>query len=360
MIILNKKQPTQKLRLVSFSNPEVYYEISVADKTCTCEAFKKGHCKHLDAVGIYKTKPWTGSTTPSFSQAMSGMVKSIRLRRVEDAMYWLLYLNKMPMNGGRFRLARRILIAAAEDGVSVPVMSKVASNYITMLKLDTPVIQLAAEIARICRFPNWWHSDSGGGGKYLLESLVAYRKNGLYNKLKCLNAEKMFTLLKESVMGGDMKTAMLAFDGLYSSENVTKVELCYFLIKLAGIIKNDQALEVLKVHADHEKSLSSDTNFLGQALWWMVGGGFNSQDSVGIPRSELEDMLEVAALKLKNPHPIPGWCCDGIHCSGVDRRFAGIMVDMVACAEAFRHYGRLSPDDVWLRKFYTLEGMEIL
>jgi hypothetical protein len=45
---------------------------------------------------IYLFRPFTPKTHPTFSQALSGLVKSLRIRRVEEAVYWLQYLDTFP------------------------------------------------------------------------------------------------------------------------------------------------------------------------------------------------------------------------------------------------------------------------
>ena len=141
--LLHSKLPS--IRIKSFSGSGVVYTLDRSDRTCTCLQFAAdGHCKHLDEVGVYQPKQFTPRTHPTFSQALSGMVKSIRLSRVEDAIYFLVYLDQFPPNeklsqkAARFRVARRILIGAAEDGMSISVMEEVAANFKFLCKLDTP------------------------------------------------------------------------------------------------------------------------------------------------------------------------------------------------------------------------------
>jgi hypothetical protein len=43
----------------------------------------------------------------------------------------------------------------------------------------------------------------------------------------------------------------------------------------------------------------------------------------------------------------------------VDRKFAGMWNDMNAVCMAFNHYGRVDPNDKWLRKFYVMDGLDI-
>src|SRR5437016_4168310 len=97
---------------------ENWYKISLDKRTCSCPQFVTARsCKHLNALGIYGTpRPFVAKTHPTFSQALSAMVKSIRVRRAEDAVYWLTYLDTFKEPEFRFRTARRILIGSAEDG----------------------------------------------------------------------------------------------------------------------------------------------------------------------------------------------------------------------------------------------------
>ena len=85
------------IRLKSFGGSGVVYTVDRSGRTCTCLQFvAEGHCKHLNEVGSYEPKQFTPRTRPTFSQALSGLVKSIRLRRTEDAVYWLIYLDEFP------------------------------------------------------------------------------------------------------------------------------------------------------------------------------------------------------------------------------------------------------------------------
>src|SRR5271157_3031800 len=109
-------KPTNMIRLRSFTS-DVWYAISLDDRTCDCPDFQEivRPCKHLNALGIYgQPTPFTPRTHPTFSQALSGLVKSLRIRRVEDAAYWLVYLDGFGHEkGARFRTARRLLVGSA-------------------------------------------------------------------------------------------------------------------------------------------------------------------------------------------------------------------------------------------------------
>src|SRR4051794_35703447 len=94
---------------------EHWYTVRVQEQTCDCPEFsQKTRCEHLTAVGIHRLRPFTPSTHPTFSQALSGLVKSLRIRRLDDAIYWLVYLDTFGEAQQRFRTARRLLIGSAE------------------------------------------------------------------------------------------------------------------------------------------------------------------------------------------------------------------------------------------------------
>ena len=59
-------------------------------------------------------------------------------------------------------------------------------------------------------------------------------------------------------------------------------------------------------------------------------------------------------------HTVPEWGCDGVHCIGNDIRYAGMWDRMDAVCQQHRHYGKVSPDDLWLEDvFYSLEGLQM-
>jgi hypothetical protein len=128
-----------------------WYSISIDQKTCDCPNFgtKGSGCEHLAALGIHRLRPFTPTTHPTFSQALSGLVKSLRIRRVEDAVYWLIHLDSFKGAQYRFRTARRLLIGSAEDGHSVAVMETVAKKFWKLSKPQSELIDLVAEAIRI-------------------------------------------------------------------------------------------------------------------------------------------------------------------------------------------------------------------
>src|ERR1700733_12780450 len=89
-----------------------WYRICRDARTCECAHFRAmpgPPCKHLIALGIQsEPRPFVPTIRPTFSQALSGLVKSLRLRKTEDAIYWLVYLDAFREPTSRLRMARRL------------------------------------------------------------------------------------------------------------------------------------------------------------------------------------------------------------------------------------------------------------
>src|SRR5271157_6306123 len=143
---MSRYQPAvNTIRLKSFQG-DGWYNVSLDGKTCDCPDFHNAErCEHLTALGIHRLKPFMPKTHPTFSQALSGLVKSLRIRRVEDAVYWLVYLDGFKEKPYRFRTARRLLIGSAEDGLSVRVMEKVRENFFKISRPQSELISWVAE-----------------------------------------------------------------------------------------------------------------------------------------------------------------------------------------------------------------------
>ena len=164
------------IRIKAFRD-DVWGQVSLQAQTCDCPEWRAraGSCQHLKALGIYPQKPFVPKVQPTFSQALSALVKSIRLRRMEDAVYWLLYLDTFQEASNRFRVARRLLIGSAEDGHSIAVMETAVGNFPHISKLQTELAYLITEAVRICKVPNWWHPVTGGPD-YIYSGMVGNRE----------------------------------------------------------------------------------------------------------------------------------------------------------------------------------------
>jgi hypothetical protein len=236
---MHPNQRSQKIRMKSFVGDR-WHVISLNQKTCDCEQFQVDQrCKHMSALGLYRTRSFTPPVRPTFSQALSGLVKSIRIRRVDEAVYWLVYLDTFKEKQYRFRTARRLLIGSAEDGHSIPVMELIADEFRSVSKLEADLWHLAAETIKICKSPNWWHPDSGGPD-YIYQSPVGYRQwkyKQWDHRLKTLEHEIASAIDcrdKAMAIGG-----VTACSSLEKPEQVGATKQAEFLLRLADERKHD-------------------------------------------------------------------------------------------------------------------------
>lgn len=167
-----------KIQLESFTTPGCFYDVDKDAQTCNCPAFtSNGHCKHLEAVGCYKIRKATLTVQPSYSQALSALVKSVRLRDINEGAYWLHYCwqfrEKLP--GSQFKTVLRLLIGSAEDGHSIAVMEKLAENFPVLLGEHAELEKVMTEFLCICKVPNWWNPVTGGHD-YIRSGLLAQRQ----------------------------------------------------------------------------------------------------------------------------------------------------------------------------------------
>lgn len=346
------------IRLKSFSGNQ-WHNVNVDEKNCDCDQFKfGGRCEHLKVLGIYPIKPFNPRTHPTFSQGLSALIKSIRIRRIEGAVYWLSYLDTFKEKEYRFRTARRLLIGSAEDGHSIPVMEEIVRSFRRNSKLETDLLHLIADAVRICRLPNWWHPDSGGPD-YIYQSLLGERAF-LYKKWD----HRLVTLQNEVRYAVEERNraiaigAVMAFNHLQERFGATKQ--AEFLLSLARIIGHDLAARLCEVHLSAKGALAGDNNFLCQAAWMLAGGVSPvAEKTATVTVEECAELLERARERWKKPEPMPRWCTDGLHAAGTDPRFAGLLPQMVAVCRAFQHYGRVEPLDLWLPTFQCYEGLVI-
>jgi hypothetical protein len=283
-------------------------------------------------------------------------VKSLRLRRIEDAVYWLVYLDTFREASSRFRIARRLLIGSAEDGHSIEVMETVGANFPQLARQRTDLLYLAAEALRICKLPNWWHPKSGGKD-YIYSGLLAERKLLHYAGHHTL--DNMTHMIDRGVAEQDKVSAIAGVIGL-SHARLSATKQAELLASIAAKANHPLAERLVQVHLRAKSALSSDNNLLCQAAWMMAGGRSPiAEASDPVFATEVFDLVENAREQWKHPEPIPRWCCDGLHSAGDDVRFMGVWFHMYAACLAFELYGRLDPQDNWIREFCCYDGLTI-
>jgi hypothetical protein len=348
-----------KLRLESFTTKGVCYDVDKDTATCTCPAFDANlHCKHLEAVGVYKQHKTVLSESPNYSQALSALVKSIRIRDIEEGAYWLYYCwsfnNRLP--GSQFRTVRRLLIGSAEDGHSISVMEKLSDNFPALLSKQVGFERVMAELVRICKIPTWWNPVTGGHD-YIRTGMLAWRQTfyerNKYSLDPCLNS------MEAAINDQNKVAAMFWVMKADESGKGAGLHIAQRLLAIAARHEHAPAQRLMRnVYLRHAKSLSDDGNFIGQAAWLLAGGISPVIDKIEpVTRGEVRRLIE--QLNDTQPHPPPEWCCDGVHCAGNDIRYAGMWDRMYAVCNQFNFYGRVSPDE-WIEdKVYSTEGLRV-
>lgn len=333
----------------SFTDESVTYQVDTKKKTCSCPAFKKSKqpCKHMMSIpGLIQTN----IAMPDVKMALSVLIKTVRLRHKEEAVYWLHYLwVRFPKD--RWNIARRLLIMAAEDNLSVPVQVSVAQWMKTGPKQDQDIFSAQQELLRIMGTPNWWGVEEGHAYMETWKTAYALHKKKPYHKVK---HEILMEKMAERIAEKDVVSVFAIHSEIRSREGFNKVAYVSELLSFAYTHEIVPAIRILRLILSNVKALYGDDNYEGQALWWLCGGTFPNQEYPTITKEDSEKMLEFVRSHWtpENKLLVPAWACDGIHTTGKDRRFAGVVSSMVGCCRAFKHYGRLDPLDQWHKSFW--------
>lgn len=340
-------------------NPTTPYLVDINAINCNCEKFKSGiWCKHLEAVGKYRVGKANLSARPSFSQALSGLVKGIRIRNLDEAAYWLTYCwgFRQRLAGSQFRIVRRLLIGSAEDGVSVAVMLKLSENFSTLLAKDVDFTLVMAELVRICKVPNWWLPYTGGHD-YIYQGMLGSRKMLYAPEIYAL--EHCLKHLELAINQHDKVDAQYWVQKAHECSNAGAI-IAHNLLGLASLKKCYPAITLMRdIYLHHQHALREDSNFTCQAVWHLTGGESSVVDQIEtVTRGEVRALIE--KVNATESHIIPSWCCDGVHCAGNDIRYSGMWDRMNAVSNQFNYYGRVNPDDPWLEDiFYSIDGLEV-
>lgn len=344
--------------LRSFSHTDIVYEVDKVSGHCSCHTFAaNAWCKHLEQVGSYKPRNVTLSSRSSYSQALSGLVKGIRLRNLFEAAYWLNYCWSFNdrLSGSQFRTVRRLLIGAAEDGHSIAVMERVSEAFVPLLAKGVELEDVFAQLIRICKVPNWWHPATGGPD-YIYTGLLALRRT-LYDH-DVRSTDQCLISLAQAIDDADPVSALFWTLKAHDSGSKAGLPLAEKLLEIARYRDHGPAIRMIRnIFLRHAKALAADSNFTCQAVWLLAGGISPAIDQIepvlrAEGRSLLEEVLAAPA------HSIPGYMCDGIHCAGNDVRYAGLWDRMFAVCQQYRHYRQVLPSDPWLEgEFYSLDGL---
>lgn len=337
------------------------YRVDLNTSTCACPKFEsEGKCHHLEAVGRFPHRTVNLSARPSFSQGLSGLVKGIRVRDIDEAAHWLNYCwsFREKLSGSQFRIIRRLLIGAAEDGHSIAVMEKLADNFVPLLSKEVEFERVMAELLRICKVPNWWVPETGGHD-YIYQGMLGVRRFqydlGTYALEHCL--QQLEQVIRQHDKAGALYWVMKA----HSCGNTSGLAIAYKLHDFAAQIGCNEAYRLMQnIYLRHERSLRFDANFTCQAAWFLAGGVSPVANQIeSVTLGEVRALIE--RVNAADPHVIPGWCCDGVHCAGNDIRYSGLWDRMYAVCNQYNRYRRVKPEDPWVEsEFYCLDGLTVV
>lgn len=296
-----------------------------------------------------------GENHASQVQVMSALVKTVRLRRVDDAVYWFTHFAKF-FPDQKFRLSRRLLIIAAEDNLCVPVQVQAMEWFAHSLGKDNKKWYNGAVslLHLICATQNWWEDPAGA------HHILAFRRAERIFKDSSDLGKKM--LAKEPVPLDDPGKALLVH---FAKQNVDDWSVCgdgqpgdkdsYALWLMEEARKRGMlsARMTALVHHRWAKFLTFDDNYLSQAVYKIVYGLMGYRGFPGVSSEVVAASVTQAKARLQSPEKPPSWTQDGIHTGGSDRRFAGMYMHMVACCNAYRVYGRLHPDDEHTKEMFS-------
>jgi hypothetical protein len=235
-------------------------------------------------------------------------------------------------------------------------MERVVDSFGRISKVGTSLEDPAAEVFRICKVRNWWYSGTGGHD-YVYHGMLGERQ--LWQLRIDCNSENFLNMLEQAIVEQDKAKALAAAMG-FSQCRLGGTKQAEFLLKCAKKANHKDAQRLAMVHLRAKGSLSNDNNFICQSAWMLAGGTSPVADVIEpVDLREGVELIQKARERWKDPKPIPGWCCDGVHSAGNDVRFMGAWQHMYAVCRAFSYYGRVDPEDEWLPEFMCYDGLTI-
>lgn len=284
---------------------------------------------------------------PTPSNAISAFIKSIRLRRPDDAVFWATYLWQIAKE--RSRIQRRILYCCGEDNISVGVIERVSDWYGSPRKKSLE--SATEEILRICATRNWWAQPDGW------EYIFAWRRAEVAPiNFKHLDLEGLFAEMLSAIHSKAEGRGLAAFNAAYGRREFRPKMLADRLLEWSNLYGGQQSMRLASVFARDASAFWLDANVSGQAYYALIHGDFGEQYYPEITMDEVQQALAHAFDKLDAGEcSIPSYALDGIHTRlGSEKRFSGVPKYMAGSCMAFQHYGRLSPEDEWLPRFMEL------
>ncbi len=292
----------------------------------------------------------------SIAQAMSALVKCIRLRKFDQSIYWAGHVFFCFPND-RYRLLRRMVIIAAEDNNHLGIQEKMVQflgKQSKKAQIDNCFPAIAALIYLIHNRPNWWQDPDGQLfiGHWALTDTVPTIDTSLEDLMEIVNEAALANILlregeQDFTHADVMVTVMRHYNGYLGTaakndqQKGAKLALANALYTHCTGSSHPyvNAGQIpASVHGSNAAALSGDENYLGQALYRACAMplGDQHEDAMEIDGETINETVEAQLTLLANtPEKPPAWSQDGIHCKGDDKRFAGMLSSMLACINVF-------------------------
>jgi hypothetical protein len=266
---------------------------------------------------------------------VSALMKSIRLRRDQDAVFWMMALLRAGVDRGY--LGRRCFGSACEDNLSlgpIELGSELARR--PSRSSEWPYFR---SVLASCRGLKWYQLI---GTEYILTFCNLWEEP---RSLRSCGQEEILQVAAQGIQARDVGTVIRAHRELHERRRG-----CFdFLERLlhAAVGRETAIQRLAAICARHKYYLVTfDMNATLQLIWTVCKGPFcGCEDPV--PTSDLTTLVKQAHERWQLPklEPVPTWACDGVHTIGSDGRFAGSWPGIRNMVEMYRRYGRLDPAD---------------
>lgn len=246
------------------------------------------------------------------------------------------------------RAQRRLLISAAEDCLSIPVMQDISAWYNGSSRFD--LHSAIRHVLSISQTPNWYATEAGR--RCILHWREAELRENPYLQKP---PDCLLWSIETAVRQKSVLRAIHAFNAYYHNQTSNRWKLAQLLTRLSLQSDNLVALALAEVFEDNVRHIWNDANFSGQTLYALILGHIGEAlDPLVSDEAVIQSIVQAEVL-LSRDLTVPDWALDGIHCSGSDSRYAGTVKQMYAMCRAYQHYGRLDPADEFLPEFYEME-----
>jgi hypothetical protein len=273
-------------------------------------------------------------------QFVSAYMKAVRLRRPEDAMYWLgvLWIG----NAGADYLRRRVFCSAAEDNLDVWVMEH-TERLLSAKRGSLVELQYAAYLS--CLGTKWYELPDG----------VAYTRARCAAGLAPHPLPRMGTNA-DILARYERAVAVRAIGEAYWCIAEARARQkagrdfamwpFYVIAAEAGVNAPDE-VTVRSARIIHRQlkwlGASREKNHLWQLLWALGYGPLRSALRP-LRAAEFNAMRARVDRRLaQRLEPVPGWALDGIHTGGHDPRFAGSWQGLINMIGMYERDGTLEP-----------------